>query len=75
MKITIGEEAKEKLLETLAADADFLTRYTVHSGVGPYHFDTDTDLGGKLYGSGSTYQLSIYKLFKKKWKLNYNGFF
>ena len=26
IKITIGEEAKEKLLETLAADVDFLTR-------------------------------------------------
>lgn len=29
IKITIGEEAKEKLLETLAADADFLTRLNI----------------------------------------------
>ena len=28
LKISIGEEAKEKLLETLAADVDFLTRCT-----------------------------------------------
>jgi 1-phosphatidylinositol-5-phosphate 4-kinase len=26
LKISIGEEAKEKLLETLAADVEFLTR-------------------------------------------------
>jgi 1-phosphatidylinositol-5-phosphate 4-kinase len=27
LKISIGEEAKEKLLETLAADVEFLTRF------------------------------------------------
>ena len=30
IKISIGEEAKEKLLETLAADVDFLTRLVSH---------------------------------------------
>ena len=29
LKISIGEEAKEKLLETLAADVEFLTRWAV----------------------------------------------
>ncbi len=29
LKISIGEEAKEKLLETLAADVEFLTRLVI----------------------------------------------
>jgi 1-phosphatidylinositol-5-phosphate 4-kinase len=29
LKISIGEEAKEKLLETLAADVEFLTRLII----------------------------------------------